>query len=114
MLSFTRPLYRQFGDAFTQLRLRHLEARIARELGDLRGAVSIFRRTAQELLRRNMRFEHVLVTIDLMKALVAQERYIETIALGQRVFQLLEAWRVHPELRTVWHLTNEAVAKRGL
>lgn len=60
-----------------------------------------------------MRFEHVLVSVDLMEALVAQERFIEAIALGQRVFQLLEAWRVHPELLAVWHLTAEAVAKRS-
>ena len=112
MLSFTRPLYRQFGDAPTQLRLHWLEGRIARELGDLRGATSTFRRTAAEFLRHKMRFEHVLISVDLMEVLVTQERFLEAIALGRRVYQLLEGWRVHPELRAVWYLTSEAVLKR--
>ncbi len=112
ILNFTRPLYRQFGDAWTQLRLHWLEGRIARELGDVRGAVSTFRRTAGEFLKHNMRSEHVLISVDLMEVLVAQERFIEAIALGQRVYQLLEVWQVHPELQVVWYLTTEAVRKR--
>jgi len=113
ILSFTRSLYRQFDDAWTQLRLHWLEGRIARELGDLRGAASTFRRTAQEFLKHKMRFEHVLISVDLMEVLVAQERFIEAITLGQRVYQLLEGWRVHPELRAVWYLMSEAVRKRS-
>ena len=67
-----------------------------------------------EFLMRNMRFKHVLVSVHLLEALVHERRFHEAIALGQRVFKLLETWKVHSELLAVWYVTTQALGTREL
>lgn len=52
LLNLSRPLYRRFRDEWTQLRLVWLEARIARQLGDLEKAAERLSRLAEGVPRR--------------------------------------------------------------
>ncbi len=72
-LEEAHSLYRRFPDAWAQLRLRWLEGRISRRLGDLAGAERTFRQCAAAFQRRKLHMEHALISADLAEALAAQQ-----------------------------------------
>ncbi len=113
-LDLSRPLYRGFPEVWAQVRLRWLEGRISRSLGDLGEAEQTFRRCAEELLRRGLHMEYVLVSIDLADVLAEQKRFVELVALADAVRDLLQAWRVHPQLSALWHVVGQQFRERQI
>jgi hypothetical protein len=113
-LELSRPLYRQFPDVWAQVRLRWLEGRISRSLGDLSEAEHIFRRCAERLLRQGLHLEYVLVSIDLAGVLAEQRRFTELIGLAIAVRDLLQAWHVHAQLSALWHVVAQQFRERRI
>ena len=65
LLEEARPLYREFPEPWIELRLLWLEGVIARTLGALGEAESIFERLWQEFRARGSQHSLTLVSIDL-------------------------------------------------
>jgi hypothetical protein len=70
-LDRARALYKQFPDAWTQLRLHWIQGRIAYGLEQFGEAVHILRQVAEEFRVRDLHMEFLLVSIDLAEAHVA-------------------------------------------
>jgi tetratricopeptide (TPR) repeat protein len=111
VLDRARPVYQQFPDRWTQLRLHWLEGRIAANIGDLAEAESIFGHLWDELHARNLNHELVLVSIDLAEVLVRKgegERAAELIAECQPI---MKAWRLHRYALAAWIVFQQALAQ---
>lgn len=113
-LEYSRSLYRQFPDAWAQLRLRWLEGRINRTLGYVSEAEHTFRRCAERFLTQGLNFEYVLVSVDLAEVLAQQNRFVELVQLAHAIRDLLQAWHVHPEMIALWHLVGQQFRKRTI
>ncbi|HVS01011.1 MAG TPA: hypothetical protein VMW27_30615 [Thermoanaerobaculia bacterium] len=109
VLEGARPLYRQFPDEWTQLRLHWLEGRIASSLGDLAGAEDIFRQLWEEFRSRDLNHELTLVSIDLAEVLVRRgelERAAELVELSSPI---LAARGLHRYALAAWLLLQESI-----
>ena len=111
ILEASRPLYAQFEDCRTRLRLRWLEGRIARGLGDLAEAEEIFRRLTGELQDSAWAHELVLISLDLAEVVMARGGYEEALGLVANLQPVLQGWGMHPEGRAVWLLMVDALRK---
>lgn len=111
VLEAARPLYEQFNDPSTRLRLRWLEGRIARGLGDLAEAEEIFRRLTGELQDSVWAHELVLISLDLAEVVMTRGGYEEALRLVADLQPVLQGWGMHPEGRAVWLLMVDALRK---
>ncbi|MEA2602150.1 MAG: Soluble attachment protein [Acidobacteriota bacterium] len=111
VLDRARPVYQQFPDKWTQLRLHWLEGRIAANLGDLAEAESIFGQIWDEFRARNLNHELVLVSIDLAEVLVAQEQGARAATLIKDCYPIMQAWRLHRYALAAWIVFEKAVAQ---
>lgn len=102
MLEVSRPLYRQLPEPWVDDRLHWLEARISRRLGDLEAAESTLLWLREELARRGLRVDQVLVSIDLIEVLAAGGRHQGAAALAGSLLPELESWGLHAEGLTIW------------
>jgi tetratricopeptide (TPR) repeat protein len=100
LLNRTRPLYKQFDDDWTQLRLRWLEGRIARSLKHLPEAIHVFRHLWESFRKRDLHYELVLVSLDLAEAQAANGDHEETATLTAQVHSIVVKW---PWLRGALH-----------
>lgn len=113
LLEISRPLYQNFGDAWTQLRLHFVEGRIARALGHLAEAEATFRFVWYDLEARAMHYELTLVSIDLAEVYVAQRKFEPATRLMDDFYPVLKSWGMHAEGLAVWLLLRDAVAKHA-
>ena len=113
LLEISRPLYKAFADAWTQLRLHWLEGRIARNLGDIAAAEATFRLVWYEFEAREMPFELTLVTIDLAEAYSARRRFKRAMQLARDFYPVLQGWGMHTEGLAVWMIFREALGKQA-
>jgi hypothetical protein len=114
VLDHTRPLYRQFPDPWTQLRLHWLEGRIARALGRLGDAVPIFQRLQEALQARQAHHETVLVSLDLAEALVARGAFEAAVRVVREVHPVMAGWGLHRHLLAAWLLLQQSLEQRQL
>jgi len=112
LLDRARPLYKQFPDDWTQLRLHWLEGKIARSLGHLDEAAHIFRQTWDAFRERDLHYEFVMTSIDLAETYVAQGSHATAIRLSAEVYSILGAWGVHRYASTAWLLLENALELR--
>jgi tetratricopeptide (TPR) repeat protein len=112
MLEISRPLYEQFQDPWTRIRLHWLEGKIARDLGDLEGAEETFKRLWYDLQDPAQAHELTLLSIDLAEVYVAQRKHEEAVELVEELGPLLEGWGMHDEGRAVWLLMLQALRER--
>jgi tetratricopeptide (TPR) repeat protein len=103
------PLYEQFPDSWTQLRLRWVQARIARGLGHLPEAVAIFRRLWEEFHARLLHFDLVMVSIDLAEALAASREIASAARLVSEVVPVLAEWRLDRNIVAAWMVLQQAL-----
>jgi ATP/maltotriose-dependent transcriptional regulator MalT len=113
VLDRARPVYQQFPDKWTQLRLHWLEGRLASSIGDLTEAESIFSQLWDEFRARNLNHELVLVSIDLAEVLVAQGQVERAAGLIKDSYPILQAWRLHRYALAAWIVFEKAVAQGG-
>lgn len=112
VLEAARPLYRQFPDSYTQIRLHWLEGKISHNLGNLDEAESIFVQLWDELRVRDLDHELVLLSIDLAETLVKKgdaERAAEIVA---QCHPILESWGLHTDALAAWLLFQRALGRR--
>jgi tetratricopeptide (TPR) repeat protein len=109
LLDRARPLYKQFPDDWTQLRLHWLEGRIARALGHLDEAAHIFRQVWDEFRERDLHYELVMTSIDLAETYVAQGSHATAARLAADVYAIMGAWGVHRYALTAWLMLENAV-----
>lgn len=109
ILELSRPLYAAFADPWTQLRLRWLEGRIARSLGDLAEAEAVLRVAWAGFQENEMPFEQTLVSVDLVESLSAQGKYADAARLARELLPMLEGWGLHAEGCAIWFLFGKAI-----
>jgi tetratricopeptide (TPR) repeat protein len=114
VLEGTRPLFRHFPDEYAQLHLHWLEGKIARSMGRLDEAASIFRQLLDELHARDLKHDIVLVTIDLAEALAEGDRFEEAAKLVRQVYPLMTTWGLHRWALAAWLILQNALELRQL
>jgi tetratricopeptide (TPR) repeat protein len=103
------PLYGQFPDSWTQLRLHWVQARIARGLNHLPEAVAIFRRLWEEFHARLLHCDLVMVSIDLAEALAASRQIASAARLVSEVHPVLAEWRLDRNIVAAWLVLQQAL-----
>jgi tetratricopeptide (TPR) repeat protein len=111
VLDRARPVYQQFPDKWTQLRLHWLEGRIASKIGDLAEAESIFGHLWEEFRARNLTHELVLVSIDLAEVFAAQGQTARAAQLVKDCYPIMQAWRLHRYALAAWIVFEKAVSQ---
>ncbi|HSK77857.1 MAG TPA: hypothetical protein VLQ45_15510 [Thermoanaerobaculia bacterium] len=109
VLEDSRSLYDQFPDSVYQLRLRWLEGRISRNLGNLEEAEETFERLAEDFLGKGLSQEYLLCRLDLAEAVYAQGDRARTVEICTNLYRALESWHMHSEGLAVMLLFVSAV-----
>jgi ATP/maltotriose-dependent transcriptional regulator MalT len=112
VLDRARPLYQQFEDDLTQLRLHWLEGKISYGLGKLAEAESIFARLWEEFRVRDLKQEIVLVSIDLARVLTAQGEPARAAEMVAQCYSIMAGWGLHRDALAAWLVLQEALAHR--
>ncbi|HVT58334.1 MAG TPA: tetratricopeptide repeat protein [Thermoanaerobaculia bacterium] len=114
VLDRARPLYRQFPDRYTQLRLHWLEGKIARNLGQLGSALHIFRLLWEQFRARDLHHETLLVSIDLAETYVARGAFEPAEKLVREVYPIMASWKLHRHALAAWLVLQEALELRQI
>jgi tetratricopeptide (TPR) repeat protein len=109
VLDRARPLYHQFPDKWTQLRLHWLEGRIAYRIGEYAQAESIFRQIWEEFRVRNLNLELVLVSIDLAQALSGKGELTQAAQLAAECYSIMHKWSLHKDALAAWIVFQDAL-----
>jgi tetratricopeptide (TPR) repeat protein len=112
VLDRARPLYKQFPDDWTQLRLHWLQGKIARGLGHLDEAVHTLRQVWGEFKARDLHHELVIVSIDLAEAYVAQGHHASAARLAGEVYPIMARWGLHRPALAAWLILQNALELR--
>jgi tetratricopeptide (TPR) repeat protein len=112
ILNQARPLYEQFPDAYTQIRLHWLEARIALNLGALAEAESTFQQLWEELRARHLGHALLLVSLDLAETFGRKGEPARAAELIRGCYLLLLAWGFRKEALAAWLVLQQALAHR--
>jgi tetratricopeptide (TPR) repeat protein len=91
LLDACRPLYNQYGERIHRLRLRWLEANLAREKGDLHTAEQAYRRTREALLQEGLGWDVALVSLELAGIYAQQGRIAEIKNLAEELVPVFRA-----------------------
>jgi tetratricopeptide (TPR) repeat protein len=114
VLDRARPLYKQFPDEWTQLRLHWLEGRIARNLGDLEEAEDIYKQLWEELQARSLHHELVLLSIDLAELLVFKGESKRAAELVEQCYPILKSWGLSSYILAAWLVFRDSLAQQQL
>ncbi|HEX7180302.1 MAG TPA: hypothetical protein VF756_00560 [Thermoanaerobaculia bacterium] len=109
LMEISRHLYESFPDSWTQLRLRWLEGRIARSLGDLRQAEAVLRSVVDRFEARGMHRDQTLAAIDLVEVYSLQGKFAAAVELVESFGPALATWGMHSEGQAMWLLFRNAV-----
>ena len=110
MLERARPLYRQFKDDLTQLRLHWLEGKIAHSIGEYPQAESIFTQLWDEFHALSLNQEVVLVTIDLAEVLSKKGEPARAAELAAQCYSIMKNWGLHKFALGAWLVFQDALA----
>jgi tetratricopeptide (TPR) repeat protein len=103
------PLYEQFPDSWAQLRLRWMQARIARGLTHLTEAVAIFRCLWAEFHARMLHYDLVMVSIDLAETLAEARQIASAARLVAEMQPVLVEWRLGRHIVAAWLVLQQAL-----
>lgn len=109
VLERARPLYQQFPDGWTQLRLHWLEGRIARNLGELEEAEDIYKQLWEEFQARNLHHELVLLSIDLAELLVFKGEPKRAADLVEQCYPVMKSWGLHSYALAAWLVFRDSL-----
>jgi tetratricopeptide (TPR) repeat protein len=112
LLDRTRPLYKQFPDHWMQLRLHWLEGRIARALGHLDEAAHIFRQVWEGFRERELHYDLVMASIDLVETCVVQGNHETAARLAADVYAVMKTWGLHRHALAAWLMLENALELR--
>lgn len=111
ILERARPLYHQFPDDFTQLRLHWLEGKIAHGLEKYDEAEHIFAQLWEELRVRNLNQEVVLVSIELAQVLTRKGENARAAELAAQCFSIMMNWGLHNDALAAWIVFQDALTQ---
>jgi tetratricopeptide (TPR) repeat protein len=114
VLDRARPLYAEFPDEWTQLRLHWLEGRIARNLGELNQTEHIYAQLWEEFRSRDLHHELVLLSIDLAELLVFKGEINRAAELVEGCYPIMQAWGLHRFALAAWLVFAEALANHQI
>jgi tetratricopeptide (TPR) repeat protein len=114
VLDRARPLYKQFPDGWTQLRLHWLEGRIARNLGQLEEAEDIYKQLWEEFQARDLHHELVLLSIDLAELLVFKGEPARAADLVEQCYPVMKNWGLHSDALAAWLVFRDSLKQRQL
>jgi tetratricopeptide (TPR) repeat protein len=109
VLDRARPLYRQFRDDLTQLRLHWLEAKIAHRRGDLAEAETIFQQLWEEFRVRDLNQEVVLVSIELAEVLTRKGQAARAADLAAGCYSIMRTWGLRRDALAAWIVFQNAL-----
>lgn len=109
LLESTRGLYERHGGRLDLLRLRWLEANLARERGDLDEAEEAFRKTREALLQEGIGCDVALVSLELAAIYAQQGRFGEIKALAEELVPVFRANDLRREAIAALILFQKAV-----
>jgi hypothetical protein len=113
LLEGFRPLVRGCGDGESLLRMRWLEARICRRLGQLAAAEHGLAEAWHGCRAAGCRQELTLVSLDLAEAWTAQGKRRHALRLLGSCEASLRRWRMHAEGLAAWRLVLAAAGGGG-
>ncbi len=97
LLAASRPLYQSLGDRISLMRLGWLEARMARERGELETAEQGLLETREAFIREGVAFDVALVSLELAAVYAEQHRSAEILSLAEEMLILTRATGLHRE-----------------
>ncbi len=106
----TRPLYRDFVDAWTQNRRKWLKGKIDHGLGRLAAAESLFRAARDGFMTEGIPYDTALVSLDLARLYAEQGRTAELKSLAGELVPLFASRHIHREALAALALLRQALA----
>ena len=115
MLALDEGLYREFPEAWTQLRLSWLQGKIAAGLGRSEEAERIFLEVRDGFLAQGIGYDAAMVSIeDLALLYVREGRVADVKRLAEEIFPIFQAQDVHREAVAALMLFQEAARQEQL
>jgi hypothetical protein len=93
----TRPLYRSFPDAWTQNRRRWVKGKIARGLGQLEQAETLFLAVRDGFLAEGIPYDTALVSLEIALLYAEQGRTAELKRLAAEMVPIFASRKIHRE-----------------
>jgi tetratricopeptide (TPR) repeat protein len=115
MLSLDEGLYREFPEAWTQLRLAWLRGKIAAGLGRSEEAERIFLQVRDGFIAQGIGYDAAMVSIeDLALLYVREGRVADVKRLAEEIFPIFQAQDVHREAVAALMLFQDAARQEQL
>jgi tetratricopeptide (TPR) repeat protein len=109
LLLRARPLYQQFQNAWTQNRLRWVEGRIARGLGQTGQAEALLLAARTGFLAEDAAYDTALVSLDLASLYAEQRRLPELKRLAEEMVPIFSSRQIHREALAALAFWKQAV-----
>lgn len=105
----TRQLYREFPEAWAQNRRKWVRGKIARGLGQLRMAESLFRAARDGFVAEGIPYDTALVSLDLALLYAQQERTKDLERLAREMVPIFSSLQIHREALAALALLKKAI-----
>jgi tetratricopeptide (TPR) repeat protein len=106
------PLYHQFPDGWTQLRLHWLQGRVAYALGQFAEAASILWQVREEFCARDRHRDFLMISIDLVEAHVAARDTATALSFLAETTPILTGSNLHQNALAAWLAFQKALEER--
>ncbi len=103
-----RPLYRRFPDAWTQNRRKWVRGKIARGLGQLGAAESLFRAARDGFVAEGVPYDTALISLELAALYAGQGRTAELRRLAEEMMPIFTSRQIHREALAALALFRQA------
>jgi tetratricopeptide (TPR) repeat protein len=115
LLALDEPLYREFPEAWTQLRLLWLQGKIALGRGEVEAAERAFITARDGFLREGNGYDAAMVSLEDLALLYLREgRKADVKRLAEEIYPIFEAQDVHREAVAALMLFQEAARQETL
>jgi hypothetical protein len=110
----TLPLYASRGTPRDRTRLAWLLGKIARGRGELNRAEELLRKAREECIAAGHAFDTALISLDLCRLYLEQDRWAEIRSLATEMVRIFEAERVHREALAAAWLFDRAARREAV
>jgi tetratricopeptide (TPR) repeat protein len=105
----TRPLYRDFPDAWAQNRRKWVRGKIARGLGQPRMAESLFQAARDGFIEEGIPYDTALVSLELATLYAEQGRTEDLKRLAQEMLPIFSSLQIHREALAALAYLKQAI-----
>jgi len=106
----TRPLYRDFPDAWAQNRRKWVRGRIARGLGQPRLAESLFLAARDGFVEESVPYDTALVSLEIATLYAEQGRTADLKRLAREMLPIFSSLQIHREALAALTFLKQAIA----